>query len=123
MALTRSGGHHTPEKRAFKGIQMNLKKSKKPVRRQSPEFKAEVVALIRNGGKTVSETARDFGLADSLIRGWIAQSETSGAVPVMPTLSASEKEEHAHLRREVKTLCMEREILKRAATFFAKENA
>ncbi len=102
---------------------MKLRKSKKPHRRHAPEFKAEVVGLVRSGGKTVAEVARDLGLADSLVRGWITQAESGGAVDQTPSLSASEKEELTHLRREVKTLRMEREILKRAATFFAKENA
>ena len=64
-----------------------------------------------------------MGLAHSLIREWVTQAEASGPVTEEPTLSAYEKEELAHLRREVKTLRMEREILNRAATFFAKENA
>ena len=99
------------------------KRSKKPHRRHAPQFKAEVVALVRGGGKTITEAARDLGLAHSLIRKWVTQAEASGPVAEEPALSASEKEELAHLRREVKTLRMEREILKRAATFFAKENA
>ena len=57
-----------------------MRKSKKPHRRHAPACKTEVVDVVRNGDKT------------------------SGAVPEGPTLSASEKEELAHLGREVKTL-------------------
>ena len=99
------------------------KRSKKPHRLHAAQFKAEVVELVRSGGKTITEAARDLGLAHSLIRKWVTQAESSGPVAETPALNTSEKEELAHLRREVKTLRMEREILKRAATFFAKENA
>jgi transposase len=102
---------------------MKTKRSKKPFQRHAPEFKADVVELVRSGGKTITEAARDLGLAHSLIRGWVAKAEAQGAGVATPALSASEKEELTHLRREVKTLRMEREILKRAATFFAKESA
>jgi len=102
---------------------IKTRRSKKPHQRHAAEFKAEVVELVRSGGKTATEAARDLGLAHSLVRKWVTQAESDLAVAAPPVLSASEKEELAHLRREVKTLRMEREILKRAATFFAKESA
>jgi transposase len=102
---------------------MRKSKPKKPRRTHARRFKEEVVQLIRSGAKTVPEASRDLGVADSLIRTWLNQigGVDGGDQPV--ALTASEKEELTHLRREVKTLRMEREILKRAATFFAKENA
>ncbi len=102
---------------------MKTRKSKKPFQRHAPEFKADVVELVRSGSKTITEAARDLGLAHSLVRGWVAKAEVSGAAAGPPQLSQTEKEELKHLRREVKTLRTEREILKRAATFFAKESA
>lgn len=102
---------------------MKTRKSKKPFQRHAPEFKADVVELVRSGGKTITEAARDLGLAHSLVRGWVAKAEAKGSVAGAPQLTETEKEELNHLRREVKTLRMEREILKRAATFFAKESA
>jgi len=100
---------------------MRKSKAAKPRRKHAPQFKAEVVQLVDSGAKTVGEVSRDFGLADSLVRTWINGSGAAGDKPV--ALTASEKEELLHLRREVKVLRVEREILKRAATFFAKESA
>ena len=63
-----------------------------------------------------------WGLADSLIRKWIETSDGHDSADKPTVLTVSEKEELSHLRREVKVLRMEREFLKNAATFFAKEN-
>ena len=78
---------------------------------------------LRSGARTVAEASRDLGLADSLIRKWIETSDGHDCADKPTVLTASEKDELSHLRREVKVLRMEREILKKAATFFAKENA
>ena len=88
----------------------------------APEFKAETVKLVK-GGRRVAELSRDLGLADSLVRSWVRQADVDAGHGPAGALTTAEKEELSHLRREVKVLRMEREILKRAATFFAKENA
>jgi len=62
-------------------------------------------------------------LADNLVHRWVRQSVVDEGGGPAGALTTAEKEELSHLRREVKVLRMEREILKRAATFFAKENA
>jgi len=64
----------------------------------------------------------ELGLADSLIRGWVRQGDVDAGRGEPGAVTSVEKEELARLRQEVKVLRMEREILKRAATFFAKEN-
>ena len=87
------------------------------------EFKAETVALIRAGGRNVGQVARELGLADSLVRTWVRQAEVDAGHGPEGALTTAEKAELSQLRREVKVLRMEREILKRAATFFAKESA
>ncbi|MDX2021137.1 MAG: transposase [Deltaproteobacteria bacterium] len=102
---------------------MRKSKAVKPRRTHGRQFKAEVVQLIQSGAKTVPEASRELDVADSLIRKWLRQSGGAQGADTPVALTASEKEELSHLRREVKTLRMEREILKRAATFFAKENA
>jgi transposase len=102
---------------------MRKSSKKQPRRTHAPQFKAEVVELVRSGARTVAEASRELGLADSLIRNWIDSSDNDDGANKSAVLTASEKEELSHLRREVKVLRMEREILKRAATFFAKENA
>ena len=92
-------------------------------RTHTREFKADTVALVRTGGRRVAQVARDLGLADSLVRSWVRQADVDAGQGPAGALTTAEKEELSHLRREVKVLRMEREILKRAATFFAKENA
>lgn len=100
------------------------KEEKKRVRRtHTREFKAETVKLVRGGGRNASQVARELGLADSLVRSWVAQAEVDAGKGPAGALTSAEKEELSHLRKEVKVLRMEREILKQAATFFAKENA
>lgn len=102
---------------------MSKEKSKQARRTHARAFKAETVALIRAGGRSVPQVARDLGLADSLLRTWIRQADADAGNGPEGALTTAEKEELSHLRREVKVLRMEREILKRAATFFAKENS
>ena len=81
------------------------------------------VKLVRSGGRNASQVARELGLSDSLVRTWVTQAEVDAGRGPASALITAEKEELSHLRREVKVLRMEREILKQAATFFAKENA
>jgi transposase-like protein len=90
----------------------------------SAEFKAEAVRLCRVGDRRPGQVAEDLDLTESALREWLKQApaeEPSGAKPA--SLSASERDELAELRKRVKRLEMEREILKKAAAFFAKENA
>ncbi len=100
------------------------KEEKKRVRRvHTREFKAETVQLVRSGGRNASQVARELGLSDSLVRTWVAQAEVEVGRGPTGALTTAEKEELSHLRKEVKVLRVEREILKQAATFFAKESA
>ena len=101
---------------------MSNEKKKRARRNRTPEFKSETVRLVREGGRSVAQLAEELGLADSLIRYWLRQAEVDAGKGPAGAATSSEKEELARLRREVKVLRMEREILKRAATFFAKEN-
>ncbi len=102
---------------------MPKEKGKRTRRVHTPEFKAETAALVRGGGRTAGQVARDLGLAESLVHAWVRQAQTDDGKGPPGALTTAEKEELSHLRREVKVLRMEREILKRAATFFAKESA
>lgn len=124
VVLHRFGGHLRSEEKERRKVFHMAKDNKHNLRRRhTPEFKAGVVQLVRSGAKTVGGASRDLGLADSLIRTWMERAEPPAESPTETPLTASEKEELKHLRREVKVLRMEREILKRAATFFAKETA
>jgi transposase len=85
----------------------------------SPEFKAEVVALCRAGDRSIGQVAQDLDLTDSAVRRWVEQAEIDEGGK--EGLSSSEREELARLRRENRALREDRDILKRAMTFFAKE--
>jgi transposase len=100
-----------------------MSKEKRTRRNHSREFKAETVRLVREGGRSVSQVSRELGLADSLVRYWMKQAVVDAGEGPAGALTSAEKEELSQRRREVKVLRMEREILKRAATFFAKESA
>lgn len=79
--------------------------------------------LVREGGRSVGQVSQQLDLSDSLIRIWLKQADVDEGKGPVGALTTAEKAELSQLRREVKVLRMEREILKRAATFFAKENA
>jgi len=85
-----------------------------------PEFKAEAVRLVGSSDRSLSRIAKDLGVADQTLRNWLQQAEIDDGV--RDALTPSEREELRYLRREVRTLRQEREILKKAAAFFAKES-
>jgi transposase len=85
----------------------------------SAAFKAETVELIRSSGKTIGQVCRDLDLTETAVRRWVQQAEIDAGK--RPGLTTAEREELARLRREVLVLREEREILKKAAAFFAKE--
>jgi transposase len=95
---------------------------KRTRRKFTAEYKAEVVRLVRDGGKTIGQAARDLGLTESSVRHWVAQSGIDAGGGGTGALTTAERAELVALRREARTLRMEREILKKAAAFFAKEN-
>jgi transposase len=93
-------------------------KTKRPRRNYSDEFKDSAVKLVARGELSIPRVARDLGVSDSLLRLWVdkARAAESGG------MSSEERIELARLRKEVRILKEEREILKKAATFFAKES-
>jgi transposase-like protein len=96
---------------------------KKRTRRKfTAEYKAEVVRLIQDGGKPIGEVSRDLGLTESAVRNWVSQSKIDAGGGGTGELTTAERAELVALRREARQLRMEREILKKAAAFFAKEN-
>jgi transposase len=78
--------------------------------------------LVRDGGKAVSAVARDLGLTESAVRNWVIRSDADGGRGDGKVLTTAEREELSLLRRENRQLRMEREILKKATAFFAKES-
>jgi transposase len=88
----------------------------------SKEYKAEVVQLVRNSGKAVGAICRDLDLTETAVRRWVGQAETDAGAGPVGALTTEERQELADLRKRVKTLEMEREILKKATAFFVKES-
>ena len=87
----------------------------------APEFRAEAVRLVREGGRTPDQLARDLGCSGQTIRNWVRQADLDQGRRE-DGLTTAEREELRRLRREVRVLQQEREILKKAAAFFAKED-
>jgi len=96
------------------------KRQKRPRRSFTDEFKAGAVRLVLDEGKTIPQVARDLDLTESALRTWVerARADRSQGKTGLTTV---EREELARLRKENRELRMEREILKKAAAFFAKE--
>lgn len=99
----------------------NLKKPRRKRRQFTPEFKAGAVKLVLAEGKSSTEVARDLGLTESALRIWVQQAKAERGEGQPGALTTAEREELSHLRKRVRQLEMERDILKNAAAFFAKE--
>lgn len=85
------------------------------------EYKAEVVRLCQDTGKTPHAVAREMGLTPSSVTAWVRQSKVDAGGGGSGPLTTEERHELALLRKENRTLRQERDILKRATAFFAKE--
>ena len=91
-------------------------------RRFDPAFKREAVELGRRIG--VAQAASDLGTGESNLRNWTKAVDTQGSQAFLPVSQRTDVEaENRRLREEVRVLKMEREILKKAAAFFAKDGA
>ena len=96
-----------------------MPKTKPPYPR---EFRTRAVDLVRKTGKTVEEIANDLGVAGQTLRNWIRQAEADAGKGRPGDLTTQEKIEIHELKRENRILREERDILKKVAAFFAKEN-
>ena len=96
--------------------------AKKNRRSFTKEFKAEAVRLCKVGDRSIGKVAKDLDLTETALRAWVKQAEVDAGHGPPEALTTAEREELARLRRENKRLQMERDILKAAATFFAKES-
>jgi transposase len=97
------------------------KKDRRDRRRFSKEYKAEAVKLVLDEGKSVSQVARDLDLTPSAMGKWVSQ-ERADRSNGKTGLTTEEREELRRLRKENRVLRMEREILKKATAFFAKNS-
>ena len=89
-------------------------------RRYSEEFKREAVCLVTEEGYSTAEAARSLGIHANLLRTW--RRKYASAESADTAMSEDERKELHRLREENRRLRMEREILKKAAAFFANEN-
>ena len=88
----------------------------------APEFKAEAVRLYQQSGKSLQEIASDLGVSTNSLREWVRRAERDHSSDGdRANLNQDEREELRRLQRENRILREEREILKKAAAFFAKE--
>jgi transposase len=85
----------------------------------TPEFKAEVIGLVRQGERSLPAICRELDLSETAVRRWVGQAAVDAGE--RDGLTTEEREELQRLRRENRVLREERDILKRAATFFAME--
>ena len=86
-------------------------------KRYPPEFKRDVVTVARRGDLSVAEVAVDFGVAEESVRRWMKQADVDDGIKDGQT--SSEQAEVVQLRRRMRRLEMEIEILRRAAAYFA----
>jgi transposase len=86
--------------------------------RYSPEFKAEALRVVRHSTDGLKKIARELGIAEPTLRAWVVASRP----PASDALTTDERTELTQLRREVRRLREEREILKKATAFFAKQS-
>jgi len=97
-------------------------KERRPRRSFSEEFKEQTVRLVLDEGKPIARVARELDLTASALTEWVKRARadrTKGKTG----LTSAEREELAKLKKEVRELKLERDILKKAAAFFAKHQA
>lgn len=116
LDLTRSSGHlsirdESPGRRC---------RVPGPTPRYPAEFKEEAVRLYRSSRRSFSEVASELGISEETLRRWTKQAEIDHGQ--REGLTTAEQEELRRLRKEVKTLRQEKDILRKATAFFARED-
>ena len=86
------------------------------------EFKREAVRLCEVGDRNIAQVAKDLDFGETALREWVKRAAVDAGKGPVGALTTEEREELTRLRRENKRLQKEREILKKAAAFFAKES-
>jgi transposase len=83
------------------------------------EFRQDVVAVARKGESPISQVAKDFGISESCLHRWLQAADVEDGV--RPGVTAAESAENRELKKRVRVLEQENEILRRAAAFFARD--
>ena len=94
--------------------------TKRKRRKFTAEYKAEVVRLVQTSGKSIGQAARELDLTETAVREWVRQARINEQRDPRGPLTSEERAELTRLRREFKTVTMERDFLKKAAAFFAR---
>jgi transposase len=102
-------------------VSMEQPKKRRARRKFTDEFKARAVRLVLREGQTVAQVSRDLDLAESVFRGWLRQAKVDRGMGPPGALTSEERDELARLRKENRILKEEKEILRKAAAFFAKD--
>lgn len=98
------------------------KKARRKRRSFTPEFKADAVRLCKAGDRSIGQVASDLDLTETSLREWVNLAAADAGEGPPEALTTAERDELRELRKRVKRLETEREILKKAAAFFAKES-
>lgn len=98
------------------------RKAPRKRRKFTAEFKSEAVKLCRVGDRSIGQVAKDLDLTENALREWVRHADIEVGKGPPGALTQAEREELARLRKENRRLLIERDILKKAAAFFAKEH-
>ena len=93
---------------------------KRKRRKFTREYKAKVVDLILSSGKSIGQVSGELGLTETSVRAWVKQAGIDARRDPHGPLTSEERAEVTRLRRELRTVTMERDFLKKAAAFFAR---
>jgi transposase len=88
----------------------------------TPKFKADAVRLVTDGGKTIADVVKQFDLTETALREWVKRAQADAGNGPPGALTTAERAELIDLRKRLKRAEMERDILKKATAFFAKES-
>jgi transposase len=88
--------------------------------KHSEEFQRDAVALVRSSNRPIAEVARELGINHETLRSWVRRAERTETLAA-GGMGPAELEELKRLRKQVKELELEKEILRKAAQYFAKE--
>lgn len=97
--------------------------ARKKRRKFTPEQKAQAVRIVRESGKTLRQVAQEIDIPQSSLSRWVSQAKVDDRQDSLGPLTSEERAELVQTRKELRRVRMERDFLKKAAAFFARENS